>query len=141
MLHEGLESLLANAPAITALLGTPATRPDKTIGIFPGMIPKGAGRPAIVYTYVHNESLMTLDGPDPYHTARLQFSCHASKYDDAKRLARAVAQTLEAFTGTLIEGTDVQNMQSLTEMDTFQETPFLFSTPIDFEIQYSDVGS
>ena len=114
------------------------TRPS---AIFPGMIPKGAGRPAIVYTYVHNESLMTLDGPDPYHTARLQFGCHASKYDDAKRLARAVAQVLEAFTGTLLEGTVVSNMQSLTEMDTFQETPFVFSTPIDFEIQYSDVGS
>jgi hypothetical protein len=142
MLHEGLEYLLLNAPAITAILGTPATRPDqKTTGIFPGMIPKGSSLPAIVYTYIHNQSLMTLDGPDPYHEARLQFSCYAKKYNDARSLARTLAQILEDFTGMLIEGTVVFNMQAVTDMDAFQEAPFLFSTPIDVLIQYSDVST
>jgi len=141
MLNEGLENLIENAPAVTAILGTPATRGDeKTTGVFPAFIPKGSSFPAIVYTFVHTEGSMTMDGPDPFHRARVQFSCYATKYDVAKRLARTLAQTLEAFTGVLSDGTEVDNMQQIGELDMFQEGPFIFGTHIEFDIAYSDIS-
>jgi Protein of unknown function (DUF3168) len=137
MLVEGLYSLLTRSPAVTAIVA-PSARSDKTTGVFSGEMPEGTPVPAIVFRQVDGKGLMTMDGPDGRQFVRMQFSCYAKSYLASKQLARAVRQTLEKFTGALDEGTPVDNMETVTESDTFEEVPFLYHTPVDFEIQYSD---
>jgi hypothetical protein len=140
VLGEGLYILLTQSPTITALLGTTTTRTDKKTGIFPVTLPESTPMPAIVYSDVHGEGVMSMDGPDALQFSRMQFSCYGENYADAKRLAREVRRVLEAFTGVLSEGTIIGNMQRVGEVDAFEEAPFIFQTPVDIAITYEDVG-
>jgi hypothetical protein len=146
MLAEGLVALLLADTPTVAILGTPAARgaeePDgvDTSGIFSGQMPEGAALPAIVYFDVHQDSTMTMDGPDTFTIGRMQFSCFGENYADAKHLARAVRRALEAFQGTLADGTEVDSIRRVSELDAFEEGPAAYMTPVDFEIAYRDVG-
>jgi hypothetical protein len=139
MLQEGISQALAAAAPITALIGTPGSRADQTTGIFPIQMPESATLPAIVYFDVHGDGLMTMDGPDPMQFARVQFSCYGKSYGDSKRLARAVRQFLENFAGILPDGTPIGSMRRVSEVDTFEDAPFIYHTPVDIEIVYQDV--
>jgi Protein of unknown function (DUF3168) len=138
MLVEGLYSLLAGAAPITSIVGTQSSRTDKTTGIFAGEMPEGAPTPVVVYRQVDGRGLVTMDGPDGLQFVRMQFSCYGKNYLGSKQLARAVRQVLEKFTGVLSEGTCVDNMQTIIEMDTFEEAPYLYHTAVDIEIVYAD---
>jgi hypothetical protein len=80
------------------------------------------------------ETLMTMEGPDALRFRRYQFSCYAKSYLAAKQLAAAVRTVLENFTGELEDGSIVQNMQTTTEFDTFEEDAFIYHTPLEVSI-------
>lgn len=141
MFLEGVYSLISGASQLQALLGTPAIRKDKTTGIFPEVMPKGTPMPAIVYTQIFGEGLLTMDGPDSFTKARVQFSCYAKTPAGSKRLAATLRQLLEAYRGTLSEGTQVFSMRTVLEIDSFEDAPSICHTPIDMEIFYSATGS
>jgi hypothetical protein len=83
---------------------------------------------------------MTMDGPDPFTIGRMQFSCLGKTYADSKRLARAVREAFEAFQGALSDGTEVDSIRRVSEIDVFEDAPFAYMTAVDFEIAYRDVG-
>lgn len=147
MLNEGLKRLLATTSAVTAIVGTQQSRSqasegrDQSSGIFFDQAPKDSEQPLIVYAEIHGDGEMTMDGPDPLQYARVQFSCYATDYANSKRLARVVRQTLEVFTGALYEGTTIDSMRRVGEIDTFEEAPSLFLTAVDFEVAYEDLSS
>jgi hypothetical protein len=141
MLQDGIYALLAASAAVQAVIGTPGTRADTTTGVFKGQMPEAATLPCVVYSEVHGEGFMTHDGPDPMQFARISLSCYGSEYTDSKRLARAVRQVLEAFTGVLADGTVIGNIQRKSEMDTFADAPSSFVTPVDFDVTHIDAGS
>lgn len=141
MIGEGVVALLAADAGVNGILGTPSTRKDGTTGIWPGTMPEGTPLPALEYNDIHAENEMTLDGPEPFTMQRISFSCHGAQYGDAKHLARAVRQALENFTGRLSEGSDVDSMHRISELDAFEYGPFDFSAVIDFEVAYRDTGS
>jgi len=138
MLYDGLRALLMQTPAVTAIIGTLASRTDKKSGIFWVQIPEEAILPAIALSQIAGAGIPTMDGPDPLHSARIQVSCYGMTYGDAKQLARAVRDTLEGFAGTLTGGTMVGQTILASEMDAFEDAPFSFHCPIDFEFWYSD---
>jgi|SRR5579864_2069521 len=147
MLQEGLVNLLLNDTATVAFLGTPGERQledgnnKPTTGIFVGDLPEGTPLPAIAYLDIHSEGAMTMDGPDPFTITRIQFSCYGANYADSKHLARRVRQVLEAFTGTLNEGTEIDSIHRVSEIDRFEDVPFGWLTAVDVEIAYRDVGT
>ena len=147
MLAEGLVALLLADTNTLALLGTPSARQTEsedniaTSGIFAGQMPKAAVLPAVVYVGIHDEGQMTMDGPDAFTIGRMQFSCYGEVYKDAKHLARAVRQAFEAFQGTLSEGTQIDSIHRVGEVDIFADAPQAYATHVDFEIQYRDMGS
>ena len=143
MLAEGLVTLLLADSGVSQILATrpaPADGSPPGTGIFPLQSPEGAPLPLIVFTEIHAENEMTLDGPDPFTMSRMEFSCRAAKYTDAKHLARAVRQALEGFTGSLSDPDDCQidSMHRVSEIDLFEFAPFDYRTAVDVAIAYRD---
>jgi hypothetical protein len=138
MLADGLRKLLLGTSAITAIVGTPDSRPDKKSGVWWVEMPEEALLPGIVLSQVSGAGIPTMDGPDPLHTARIQVSCYGETFADAKSLARAVRTTLEGYAGTLPDGTAVGQTILVSEMDAFEDAPNSFGCPVDFEFWYSE---
>lgn len=139
MFAEGLVAFLAGDANVTALLGTSTSRQDQTNGIFPDIMPEGTPLPALVYSDIHAANEHTLDGPDPFTTSRIQISAHGKTKGQAKTLARTVRQDLEAFTGTFSDGTEVDSIERITELDAFADAPFSFVVHVDFNAFWRDV--
>lgn len=146
MLSDGLRSLLMQTPAVTAIIGTPSDRaakkpgpPAAGSGVWWVEMPEGSMLPGLVLSQIAGAGIPTMDGPDALHSARIQVSCYGTTYSDAKQLARAVRNALEGFAGNLPDGTQVGQTILASEMDAFEDAPFSFHCPIDFEFWYSEV--
>lgn len=143
MLSDGLYSLIIADPTVAGILATRSLTPGapKTSGVFPVQMPEADPLPAIVYTQIHGDGVMSMDGPDPLKFARFQFSCYGATYRESKILARALLNLLENFTGALSDGTGIGNMERVGEMDAFPEAPYVFVTHVDVAIVYDDLGT
>jgi hypothetical protein len=141
MISDGLYSKAAAGPGILAILGSPATRSDKSTGIFATLAPPGAIGPYTVLSDVGGSGTPSLAGANSFGSARWQFSCYAATYKAAKQLARAVRMEFEGWQGTLADGTEVDSMVYLGELDSFEDAPALFHVPLDLEIWFRDVGA
>ena len=84
---------------------------------------------------------MTHDGPDPFTMARVEFSCHGSNYAATKRLARAVRNLFENYQGTLSDGSQVDSIHRVSEIDLFEDAPFSYAVHVDFSVGFRDLGS
>lgn len=143
MLSEGLYSLITQDPVVGAILGTRKLsdgRKPPTSGVFPMQMPEADPLPAIVYQEIFGEGTMTQDGPDPLQYSRMQFDVYGENYKSSKTLARALRQLLEGTTGQLADGTLLFSAERVSEIDTFEETPFVYRTTIDVHISYDDLS-
>lgn len=142
MLVEGLYSLIVGDPVVSAILNArPFPRGAvKTSGLFPMQMPEGDPLPAIVYQEIFGEGTMTQDGPDPLQYSRMQFDVYGENYKSCKALARALRQLLEGTTGALADGTLLFSAERVSEIDTFEESPFVFRTTLDMRIAYDDLS-
>lgn len=138
MLQEGLYALLAGSSGVQTLLGAPDARSDSTTGIFAAQMPEATPMPAIVYTTVAGAGYSTMDGATDLQSARLQFSCYGVSYSAAKQLASAVRAVLEGLKATLTDGTQVDFATRVLESDTFEEAPFIYHCPLDFEFMFRE---
>lgn len=66
--------------------------------IYPQMIAQGVERPAVSYFVVTGQREQCLRGPSDLENSRFQFDCYAQQYLQAKAVARAVTQAIEAAT-------------------------------------------
>jgi hypothetical protein len=138
MLLEGVYSLLTGSALVTSLVGTPNSRPDGTTGIFPVQLPEATPLPSIAIVQIAGLGDVTMDGPSGLRSARVQFSCYGHSYCASKRLAVAVRAVLEGMHQTLPEGTQVDVALPLLESDTFEEAPFVYHTPLDFQFWFRE---
>jgi hypothetical protein len=135
MLQEGLKSFLLDNAPVFALVGN---------RVYAAQLPElsaSSPLPAIVYREIHGDGEFTMDGPDQLQYSRMQFSCYGKVYGDAKRVARTLRQELETMTGLLTDGTVIEHMQRESEMDIFEDAPFVYCTAVDFKIAYLDTGT
>jgi hypothetical protein len=138
MLAEGLITLLRADSGVIAA----NTRADGSIGqIFAGQMPPEALPPVTVYGFAYEENEMTMDGPDAFSKARIELWHQGADYAQAKKLARAVRKCLENFRGTLSDGSEVDSIRRISELDTFQDAPFLYLTSVEYEVSYRDLGT
>jgi hypothetical protein len=134
----GLYSLLSTSAPLARLLGTPATRSDRTTGIFAEQIPEATPLPAMAYAQIAGNSDVTMDGVSGFQTARLSFRCFAMTYGDAKTLATALRAVLDGLQTTLPDGTQVDLAARLLEEDEFDYDAFQYFTTIDFEFSFRE---
>lgn len=141
MLVEGLQSYLAVNAGLRNLLGTVATRSDKSTGIFPMLAPESPQIPYLVFQQVSGDSDEVMEGTNATQTVRFRFSCYGSSYKEAKTLAKYFKFAMQSMLGLTPTGlVFVQNTSMKMEADDSEplERAILFSTHVDYELVYTD---
>lgn len=140
MFQTGLFSFLESQPLLTALLGTPTTRGDKSTGIFAMLANNEPTMPYMAFQRVSGAPVMSLQGANRMHIARFRFSCYGSSYPSAVNLAGALKFLFATFTGTWSDGTVVQHVGNVMEADDMESIPHgtIYACHLDFEFCYVD---
>jgi len=82
--------------SIVAVLAAGSTDALVDGRIYPMELPQAAVLPAVVYQRIATEPLHTMEGDEGLDDVRLQFSCWATNYADAKALSAAVRADINA---------------------------------------------
>ena len=138
MLAIGLFALLTADSGFQAAMGP---RTDGTTGIFAMQAPEGAPMPFVVYGFAMEINTMTMDGPDVFTKARIEFWTQGATFLQAKTLARAMKRVFESFQGTLSDGSEIDSIYRISELDTFQDAPYMYMTSQEYEVLYRDLGT
>ena len=140
MLVEALQISLTMEPTIAALLGSAASRPDSTNGVFPVQAPDQPTAPYVVLSQSSGEPLsVTLDGTGPLTSEGWKIACYGSTYSNAKKLAKAVRTFLLSLTGDAgdISLSGAYCKSEADEAESLQRGT-LFCTNINFDFIYRD---
>lgn len=137
MITSGLFDLMKSDAGVLAILATISGKPC----IWPVKLPEASPVPAIAYTQISGDGVYSLDGANVLKTGRFQISCYAQGFTDAKKLARAAQKALVGYHGTLDDGTEVDSIRLLLELDGWEEAPQSYHCPFDVEVWYRDTGA
>jgi len=99
--------MIVGDPGFTAIVGTPATRRDKTTGLFATVAPQESDAPLTVYTQISGNTVPMMDGAATLQPMRMQFSNYGRTPEEAKNLARALKKLLVGFQGLFADGTRI----------------------------------
>jgi hypothetical protein len=144
MLQEGVYQMLAGAPTVTAIIGTPADRlrwsqgREGTTGIFPGQMPEQAVLPALILVEISGETDVTLDGPSGLRNTHLQISCYGRSYKEAKNLAETVLGLYDGGQAMLPSGTEVDVSLVRKDPEIFEVAPWVYHAPLDVRFVYRE---
>jgi hypothetical protein len=142
MLAEGIYSALSSNAGLQALLGTVATRSDKTTGIFPMIAPDEVPMPYLVFQQVSGQPLQTsMQGTGPLRTERWRFTSYGTTYKNAAELGRVLNQVMISIIGTLPEGQAyVQGVWEKLAADDSETIlhATIYANHRDYEIVYVD---
>ena len=142
MFQEGIFQLITNTPAIAALLGT--SRSDKEAGLFYVLSIPEPTMPYMVYSRVGGmPTTFSYEGANVLQTGRFRFSCYGASQRSAVLLSQQLKLLFATWTGTLSEGTVVQNVMQRFEGDDSEAVPHgtIYACHVDFEFQYIDSES
>jgi hypothetical protein len=136
MIEKGLKNLLINDPTVASMTGGTASPFTPGNRVRPMLLPEGSDLPAIVYSQVASNYVISLDGLNPLQMKRFQLDCYGANAPAAKNLAMAVHNLLDGFSGTLDEGTNVESCFPNQDVDTFEFDPMNFRVACDFDIWF-----
>jgi hypothetical protein len=123
MLEAGI---VAHLSADTTLLGMVGTR------IYPTVMPQNATTfPAIVYTDVSASTSVALD-KSATSFKRIQFDCRGNTYADTKNVQARLHYLLDAYQGTLPDGTVVLYVECGIDMDQYDKDSHIFRAISDW---------
>jgi hypothetical protein len=143
MLIEALQTYLAADAGMQAQLGTPASRLDKTTGIFPLLAPDQVPMPYVVMQQASGSPLQeSTAGTGRLQTNRWRFSCYGTTYKNAKTLAQALRLAMISMLGAFSEAA-IQVSGAWLKLETDDAEPILhgtiYATHLDFEIVFLDL--
>ena len=127
MIEVGVAALLANDPAVAALV---ANR------ISPLVLPVDPQFPAITYESMTSQSDVLLSGEIGEQTERIRIKCCSLSYLEAGNLAQAVHDLLDTWKGTLSDGTVAQVIERVSGNDFFLSDQRIYGKTIDFIFFY-----
>lgn len=141
MFQQGLFNFLENQAALTTLLGTPATRGDKTSGIFAMLAINEATMPYMAFQRISGMPITSLQGANRLQEARFRFSCYGANYPSAVGLAEQLKLVFATYQGTWSDGTIVQNAVVVMEADDTESIPHgtIYAVHVDIEFMYVDM--
>lgn len=90
--EEKMRARLSGSAALVAIVGAK---------IYAGRAPQNTASPFVIWQRVSGFQDQVLDGLTDLVTGRFQVDCYAATYDDAKRMARAVAAAVQQNDGDL----------------------------------------
>lgn len=112
---EAVYYLLSRDSAVTALVGSK---------VFPVAEPQQDGFPAIVYSQLDDDEILTKDGPQA-NGQRFSLEIYGESYSSCQDVAKAAKAVLRWYTGTIagytyrISYADQQDMKFEPETETF----------------------
>lgn len=90
--EQALVMHLLNDSALTALVG------DR---VFPHAIPQDEQVPAIVYQKISAPRTLSVSGDSSANNTRMQLSCYAETFGQAKQIAQVLYNSVDVFRGQL----------------------------------------
>jgi hypothetical protein len=87
MIEADVRTALIAAAAVTALVGT---------RIAAGVMPEGELRPYVTYQLISAQRPGSMSAHGTLRNARVQFNCWSQSYSEAKQIAQAVQDAIEA---------------------------------------------
>lgn len=139
--QTGLFNFLQSQPLLTALLGTPGTRGDKSTGVFAMLASNEATMPYIAFQRISGAPIMSLQGANRLQTARFRISCYGSSYPSAVSVAEAIKMIFATTgLGTYSDGSVVQHAAVIMEADDMESIPHgtIYAVHVDVEFLYVD---
>lgn len=138
MFQEGLFSFITSNPAFQAIVG--ASRSDATKGLFLILARSQATLPYVVFQRLAGSPARSYQGANKFQRTRWRFKCCALDPEGAVKLAEFLKLLFATYTGTLPDGTVVQNVALESEADDTESLPHgtIFSVHIDFSFMYVD---
>lgn len=127
-IEASLYTILSGAGGVTALAGT---------RIYPLLIPQEAALPALAYQRISGRRTMAHDGPITLTRARVQITCVAETYSQAKSLAAAVQAALDGYRGTVGSHAILHAFLD-NDLDEYGETTELPAVRQDYLILYKE---
>ena len=124
MFEADLVTLLKNNPALSAKVGT---------RIYPLVMPTQPTFPCIVYQVVASTRTYSHSGFSHLFQPRIQFSCWATTYAEAKDVASKLKAALEGFRG-ISGGTTLQGAFVATDIDDYEPGTKLYRVITDFYV-------
>jgi hypothetical protein len=144
MFIESIVAALTTEANITALLGTTASRPDSTTGIFPETAIEQPSMPYLILEQATGSPSagQMMSGTGPLVTESWDIACHGTTYLRSKRLAKVVRLFLLSWIGNKTVGKVwIESVSCTLEAD--QSEPLLkgtlYSTKLTFEFVYVDL--
>lgn len=143
-IFSGLYGLLAGTPAVASLLGRVAANSQDGPPIYNGQADKQPPVPFLVVHIVNAPPAgQTLDGISDLIDGELQFDSYASDSAMSRKLSRAVRDALKNFGGTLNDGTTIQFVEVVADIDGGYEVGgegYLNRTILRLKAFYNEVG-
>ena len=123
-------TLLINAPAVTAIVGT---------RVFPVRVSQSAAYPYIRYMRAAGARWRSTQGPSGKAQPLIQVDCYAATYAEVKTLANAVRQTLDGYRGT-VAGVRVGSISLETDEDMEEDgpEPIPYRVSMDFLVTHEE---
>jgi len=138
MIEAGVQQRLAADAGVSAIAA------DR---IFPVILPETMLNPdttvpaALTYQVISKIPTYTLSDGVVLIIARVQFDCWASTYGAAKSLMAALDAALDQYTGTLPDGTEVQNAwRENGARDDHDRDTRLYRVSADYFVMYAEAA-
>jgi hypothetical protein len=128
MIEQRIVTLLSADPGIAA-----AVRDH----IYPVVLRQGSPLPTLVYRRLSSDPDYTLAGRAGWRTVTLQLACWAADYADARDLAEAVRQTLDAYSEPSPTG-PIRFISVADGADKYIEDLDAFGCVVTLTIDYDD---
>ena len=118
MISQGLYGLLAQAAAVTGLLGKPPANSQDGPPIFFASAGKQPPTPFLVMHRLEGAPAgQTLDGMSDLIEGEFQFDSYANDLPTAQKISRAVRDALKAYSGALADGSSIQFTEVVADFD------------------------
>ncbi len=131
-IESGLYSLLVNSASVNSLVNG---------SVWFGLMQEQATLPSIVISAIAGGPIVTLESTLATADRRFQFDCYANDYLTGRKVAKAVRQLLQDFSGTLYDGTLVKACVVNLDMDMPYETGgtgLVYRAVLDLSIFYDE---
>ena len=125
--EKDIRTYMLTRTAITDLIST---------RIYAQKLPQEATFPSLVYNRISTQRTYSHSGDSNFTKPRIQYSCFAETYEDAKDLAEQIVSEMSGFKGTAgtatIYSTFVEN-----ELDSLDSESKLYFIPVDLMVTYN----
>jgi hypothetical protein len=110
--------------------------------IYPIVLPQGVKLASIVYTRISGQGDYTMQGPSGYAAPRYQIATWAPTADAAVRLANAIKDAFDGFSGAIGTGNDavfVQGVFCASQRETYDDVVQMYGVMRDYFVHHGEM--